>query len=120
MLIHIGVRSLEPCTLTLKDKILKRNNADLMQYLNMPALLPHLYQNDLVTRDEYQNLSSKNATDFDKHGYFLQGVLPHKGPDAFDRLLKCLKEEDQHSGHKHLAQLLEVQYEKECSSPTTT
>lgn len=111
--LHLGVRSLEPyITLSVEDKILKRNNADLMQYMNMPVLLPYLYQNDLVTQEEYQILSRDSPTTFDKHGYFLQSVLPHKSPGAFDRLLCCFKAETQHCGHKYLAELLEKERQK--------
>ena len=86
--------------------------------MNMPALLPHLYENSLVTLQEYQTLSLDNTTAFDKHGYFLQSVLPHKGPDAFERLLKCFRDEEQHTGHKYLAGLLEREQAKD--SPTVS
>ena len=88
--------------------------------MNMPVLLPYLYENGLVTQEEYQILSRDSPTTFDKHGYFLQSVLPHKSPDAFDRLLRCFKAETQHCGHQYLAELLEKERQKVSASPTVS
>ena len=83
--------------------LFKRHCRDIMQSLNMGALLPHLIANNLLTQEEWQELNRSKEL---PQRFFLLSVLPRKGKNAFEVFLSCLKAEKEHLGHQELVELL--------------
>ena len=83
--------------------LFKQHCRDIMQSLNMGALLPHLIANNLLTQEEWQELNRSKEL---PQRFFLLSVLPRKGKNAFKVFLSCLKAEKQHLGHQELVKLL--------------
>ena len=75
-----------------------------MEYLNANSLLPFLQRERLVTPAECEVLMSDYKTKTEKNQYLLS-ILPSKGEKAFQRFVKCLDEDKDHSGHADLAAL---------------
>lgn len=71
----------------------------------MEMLVPHLIQKNLLTKTEYHELSTYPS--WKRSEYFVLKILPTKGEEGCKRFLKCLEEEDEHSGHQDLFRLLE-------------
>lgn len=70
------------------------------------ALIDHLYQKNLLTRNEFEELSeSGNKGSNDKNLTVLR-LLHSKGPTAHLLFAQCLKEETEHSTHRELYQLI--------------
>ena len=84
--------------------LLKRHCQEIMQNVNMEMLTPHLIQNELITRSEYERIAG--VSPWEQSQYFVLKVLPSKGQGGFERFLKCLQEEKEHLGHQDLVQLL--------------
>ena len=73
-------------------------------YINLDELVPILMEDDLVAGlDEYEKLTS-GATNGRKQ--YLFGLLPSKGPDAYQILYQCLQKEKQHRGHEYVVTVL--------------
>ena len=82
--------------------------SSVISQLNIPALLPYLISQKLVTESDFQALSLNSRTDEDKAKLFLT-LLNAKGPTAHYILLhKCLAKEKQHCGHQILYNTLQV------------
>ena len=85
---------------------LKENCEDILQSLNLEALIPHLLKNDLLTQSEYQELEVYKEMPRRQNRYFLLTVLPRKGREAFNMFIECLKAEKGHLGHRDLVKTL--------------
>ena len=85
--------------------LLRKFRPQLLQFLNIQALLPYLASSNLITPNEESQLSSPSKTDMDKKTLLLQ-IIPSKGPKAFELLLSALEDETSHEGHKYLAEML--------------
>ena len=97
---------------------LKRHRDDIKNWLNVAELLPHLCQHRLVQSDKARRrfvslhfrgkrskiftLLSKTLSCTSAAGRGCGG-----GQDAYARFLQCLREEREHLGHHHIANLLE-------------
>ena len=92
-------------------QILKRYSPDLMQYINIRSLLPHLQANCLVTDEDVSYLTNSHKTEQDRIEYLLSKI-PRNGPSTFDRFVECLRGERGHSGHQYLAKQLRAANER--------
>ena len=72
---------------------------------NWKFLLPHLVSVDLSDIATTDYLLNENRTDHDKGVHFYLRVLPSKGPDAYTRFHRCLRDEKEHLGHQSLLQI---------------
>lgn len=80
----------------------------LKQLLNVSALHPFLYQRDLVTSEQSEELAQEvpgntNARKVDR----LLDWLPKSCSNFLEVLIECLREADSHRGHIELAEKLE-------------
>ena len=85
--------------------LLAKHSCEIIQSLNMEMLAPHLTEKNLLTMSEYQELLGRSSSR-KRSEHFVVNVLPTKGKDGFERFLECLKDENEHSGHQYLFQLL--------------
>ena len=85
--------------------LLARHSGDIINSINMDMLLPHLIEKNLLTKSEYHEL--RTCSPWKQGEHFVLKVLPTKGEKGFKRFMECLEEEDEHSGHQDLFQLLE-------------
>lgn len=85
--------------------LLARHSRDIIKSLKMEMLVPHLVEKNLLTKNEYQELTTYSPWKQGEH--FVLKILPTKGEDGCKRFLECLEEEEEHSGHQDLFRLLE-------------
>lgn len=69
-------------------------------------LLPHLAAKKLLDRDLSEILMSNSSTTRDKGLKFYLSALPSKGSTAYTRFYDCILQEDEHSGHRTLLELM--------------
>lgn len=81
---------------------------EIIENVNLPALIPLLNRYKLLTRQEQEQLLNTLFTS-DARIMKLTEILPKKGPDCVDKFLDCLRQEKKHPGHTHLLQLIEQQ-----------
>ena len=86
---------------------IKTRCKDFLKYTNWKLLLPHLHANELLDSDITDVLMSNYQTNRDKGLVFYLSVLPSKGHTAYSRFYQCLLEEEEHSGHRTLLELLD-------------
>ncbi len=92
-------------------RVLQECHSDLTSCLNVRSLLSHLYQQRLVTLDEFETLQNKGTRN--EQNQLLLSLVPYKGEHAYERFLKCLLNDTEHSGHAHLATVLSAHYSKD-------
>lgn len=80
---------------------------DFLNYTNWKLLLPHLMANELLDRDITEVLMNNYMTNLDKGLKFYLSVLPSKGNTAYSRFYQCVSEEEEHSGHRTLLELMD-------------
>jgi len=61
-----------------------------------------LWSKGLLTDLEQQELTSEIGVPSKQNSFFIHKVLPYKGDHAFQRFLRILEKDRQHSGHKEL------------------
>jgi len=61
-----------------------------------------LWSKGLLTDQEQQELTSEIGVPSKQNSYFIHKVLPYKGDQAFQRFLRILEKDRQHSGHREL------------------
>ena len=71
--------------------------------LNLTYLVPKLNKYKLLTNDDNYKLLSPAASPQEKANLLLYVILPSKGPDAYKKFIKCVKEETLSKGHRELA-----------------
>ena len=87
----------------------------LVQYVDLPTLLPYLRTRNLVTGDEYLQLSKRWTDGYRQQAVMelVTAVLPRKGPTWERGLVEALQAsvqpecEDVHAGHEYILQCLE-------------
>jgi len=84
-------------------KVLQENHSDLRKYLSLQELIPLLRKSELLTAEEWDEISLRQQTQQQKVDYFVQ-LLPRKGGHAYEKFLTCLELEKEHSGHVELAE----------------
>lgn len=86
---------------------IKSRCKDFLKYTNWKLLLPHLLANELLDSDITDVLISNYQTNQEKGLKFYLSVLPSKGHTAYSRFYQCLLQEEEHSGHRTLLELLD-------------
>ena len=82
-------------------KLLQEHHSDLREWLNIPALIPLLRKQELITAEEWEEISGKQ-TRLLKIDQLIQ-ILPQKGKLACMKFIICLESETEHPAHKELA-----------------
>lgn len=83
---------------------------ELIQYLSVPNIRPHLKQAQLLTDDEYQRLEITPSNTTQDAVEKLVKFLKRKGPKHEQLFLQALQRSmasDCHLGHRHIIALLE-------------
>ena len=80
---------------------------EFVNYTNWKTLLPHLMSKKLLDREISEILMSNYHTNLDKGLKFYLTVLPSKGSTAYSRFYSCIAEEEDHSGHRTLLELMD-------------
>ena len=86
---------------------------EFIAHVNMDSLLPFLQQHQLVTRIEIHHLSCMLYSSSEKAQKLLS-YLKTKGADTLQRVLCCLNMENEHTGHRVVADKLK-QLMQDCS-----
>ena len=73
--------------------------------MNSESLTPHLYQNELITEDDYERVQLPNMTSNDRVT-FLYLKLVRLGEDGFKAFMDCLRDAKDHLGHEELYHIL--------------
>ena len=89
-----------------QERILSKHTVRIHEVLNVTAVLPHLIQHQLLTREERQSLRLDTRTEPWKIAYLLD-TLPRKGKHALKEFIACLEGSAEGTGHKELAEDLE-------------
>ena len=84
-------------------KVLQENHSDLRKYLSLQELIPLLRKLELLTEEEWDEISHKQLTRQQKIDYLVQ-LLPRKGEHAYEKFVTCLELEKEHSAHMELAE----------------
>ena len=84
------------------ERLLADLHSDFSSSLNIRAIFPYLITNGLITREERDVLLKDCYTDDYKINQ-LMTWLPKKGPDVIEKLIKCLEESSEGTGHGALA-----------------
>ena len=85
--------------------LLKKYQSELVQYIDLPSLIPYLNRHNLLTDDEQEMLLNTQFTERERILKLL-ALVEKKGKDGFESFLKALEEEPEHIGHKELMILL--------------
>ena len=65
------------------------------------TLAPHLYASHLITKDDWERVQLPTMTSGDK-ATFLYLKLLHLGKEELETFVNCLKDANEHPGHKRL------------------
>ena len=96
------------CDVTYVDP-LRRKAIDFFQLVNSQTLAIHLYQNNLITEDDFERVQLQNMTRSDR-AIILYLKLIHLGKTDFEVFMNCLKDAaNEHLGHKELYHKLSTQ-----------
>ena len=82
--------------------VIRGCSKDLQELLNLNCLMDSLWSKGLLTDQEQQELTSENGVPSRQNTFFVHKVLPYKGDEAFQKFLRILEKDRQHSGHKEL------------------
>ena len=93
------------CPQTRSQIILRTHFAELVQYINLNSLQPHLESNGLLTIHLSQMLQLPGLTDIQKKTRLLSTLL-HDQQDFIDKLILSLRGATDHCEHERLADLL--------------
>lgn len=103
--------------------ILHTYRAELIQYLNVANLKPHLLSVNLLTYDQYQQLSITESQLTDQaQAEKLLDMIVRKGPKHEELFIKGLEKsteagEDVHLGHVDLLEILKEQLRRQSEAP---
>ena len=103
--------------------ILHTYRAELIQYLNVANLKPHLLSVNLLTYDQYQQLSINESQLTDQaQAEKLLDMIVRKGPKHEELFMKGLEKsteagEDVHLGHVDLLEILKEQLRRQSEAP---
>ena len=88
------------------ERVLQKHHSDLRKSLGIEELIPSLRSLDLLTKDEWEVLSSQQTRQ-QKIDY-LVALLPRKGENAYTHFVVCLESEKCHLAHQELADKLKT------------
>jgi len=84
------------------DRVLQEHHSDLRQCLSLRELIPMLRKHELLTKEEWEEISCKQLTHQKRIDYLVQ-LLPRKGEHAYEKFITCLESEKEHPSHMELA-----------------
>ena len=116
LLLHTGLPSLVHATSPSNDEVLQHLMPQLMQYMDPKSLLPYLQKYSLVSQDDVDYIMNPLRTE-DERRQRIVTRSPIRDPEAFDRFVKCLAEEPEHTGHKYLTRRLREAIERKRQHP---
>lgn len=120
---HILMFQMIYCTDDIMTSILHTYRAELIQYLNVANLKPHLLSVNLLTLDEYQQLRINEAQLTDQaQAEKLLDMIVRKGPKHEELFMIGLQKsteagEDVHLGHVDLLEILKEQLKRRGEAP---
>ncbi|XP_065886870.1 uncharacterized protein [Dysidea avara] len=90
------------------DKLLSVNRVKdaIRSSVNLDYLAPMLLKHGLLTPLEFEHLCDRTFAESERIDYLIDKVLIRKG-DHVDKFTQSLKEENQHTGHKDILQVVE-------------
>lgn len=94
-------------------RVFSMNMTKVVELLNVKCLIPQLIAYRLITPDEATSLH--NDSKVNTLNFFT--VLESKGPTAFNLLVKCIDEDNEHTGHWELHTLIVKKQEMSSPSP---
>ena len=108
---------------SVEERLLQECAVIITRKLDISTILSHLLQCGLLTRKDQQFLLNQMRTDDDKVYYLLYN-LPRKADGWFDRFLECLRDSQEGTGHKDIADTLEAKlkearHQSSLNIPTT-
>ena len=74
--------------------------------LDVNTILPHMNKYNLLTRPENEKLTNPYNTTSDKVNYLVE-ILPRKGNGWLDKLICCLKDSTEGTGHSKIIEELQ-------------
>ena len=93
------------------QRIVQRNMVEFVQSTNLKSLCAHLIEEELISHDDYEEIEGRKTTR-EKNNFFYM-MLRNKGLNAYIKLYKCLRCENEHCGHKDLVKIIEMGLQKE-------
>lgn len=114
-------------TPTTKDEVLDPDifrrycQLEMLEYLNLKSILPHLVSNALVTQPEKEHLSNSLYTT-QARILKLTRFLSSKGESCVTKFLQCLENEKNHVGHATLLEIIKSKLllsESQCPAIST-
>ena len=78
-----------------------------MQKLNLPAILPHLIAQQMVTQREIEMMTNPSTPDVDKTAHLIS-MLPSKGDGFFGKFVLCLCQSKLATAHNDIVKSLTV------------
>ena len=99
-----------------RQEIMNRLAPDIETYMQARVLLPHLLRHQLLTREDEEYLCHHARTETECNR-FVRRLIQRKPPEDFEKFISALKEESEHTGHAHLAKLLQAAYNRKISEP---
>ena len=82
------------------------NQEEAVICIQLDYLLPELQKRKLVTDFEFQQLSDKSSMPDEKNRSLMHIIETKGGEKSFDLFIEALEAEQQHTNHKHLAEVL--------------
>jgi len=92
---------------SVEERLLQECAVIITRKLDISTILSHLLQCGLLSRKDQQFLLNPIRADDDKVYYLLYN-LPRKADGWFDRFLECLRDSQEGTGHKDIADTLEA------------
>lgn len=90
---------------------LEECNVVFVEKLDIPAILPHLITQHLLTDEDKQELMTHTKTKGEKAQYLLD-IIPRKCQGWFELLLECLRKTTNGTGHRDLVKGLETKFQE--------
>ena len=88
-----------------ESNLLKKHQPELVKWIQLLSLVPYLNRHSLLTDDEQELLLNSQFTERERILKLL-AMVEKKGSDGFQRFLKALEDEPEHSGHQSIVALL--------------
>jgi len=84
---------------------LRHQATDFLQLVNTQVLAPLLFQNGLLSEDDFERIDLPTMTRGDKANFLYRKLL-YLNEEEFKKFLNCLRDAKEHAGHEDLYQKL--------------
>ena len=95
----------------LESIIIEKCSVEIVEYLDVQEIFPHLNSQGLLTGDDRQILQNTCTTNKVKARYLLD-ALPRKEEGFLNKFLHCLYQTTSGTGHRNIAKALSASYEE--------